>query len=111
MDVSFGDGRLAGECNSSARLRARWGNLWTSVARRLLQIAAAGRVEDLALLPHARLSDCPEQGTYDVVFGEGIMIKLAAVDGDGRPVAAEASGVSAAKIQIVSIYAARERAA
>jgi hypothetical protein len=39
------------------------------------------------------------------------MIKLVAVGGDGQPVAAEASGASAVEIQIVSIYAARERAA
>ncbi|MFC0530832.1 hypothetical protein [Phytohabitans kaempferiae] len=111
MDVSFVDGRLARECNSSARLRARWGDLWTSVARRLLQIAAAARVADLALLPYAQLSGAQEPGTYDVTFGEGIMIRLVAVDDNGNPVATEAGGASVVEIQIVSISAARKKAA
>jgi len=111
VDVSFVDGRLARECNSSARLRARWGDLWTSVARRLLQIAATGRVADLSLLPYAQLSGAREQGIYDVAFGEGIMIRLVAVDSNGSPVAAEAGGASAVEIQIVSISATRKKAA
>jgi hypothetical protein len=103
VDVSFLDARLARDCNSSARLRACWGDLWASVARRLLEVAAVGCVADLALLPYARLSRTRDHGTYDVVFGEGIMIRLVAVDGAGSPVPSEAGDTSAAKIRIMSI--------
>jgi hypothetical protein len=66
-------------------------------------------VADLALLPYARLSRTRDHGTYDVVFGEGIMIRLVAIDGAGSPVPSEPGDTSAVEIQIMSINAIPER--
>src|SRR5262245_18284439 len=100
VDVSFGSGRLARECNSGALRRARWGGQWRSVGRRLQQIAAAPSVADLALLPRARLSNGRGPGTYEIEFGEGILVNLVAVDAAGHPITGDTERAVAVEIQI-----------
>ncbi len=107
VDVSFVDSRLARECNSSARLQARWGQGWTVIAKRLLQIAAAEHIDDLRALPFANVSGTHERDTYDIEFADGITVRFVARDG-ARSGLARSSGI---QVQILSIYAAEVSAA
>jgi hypothetical protein len=107
VDVSFVDSRLARECNSSVRLQARWGDGWSAVAKRLLQIAAAEHIDDLRLLPFAKVKSTQDRGTYDVEFSDGIIVRLVAMDG-GESAISQPPGI---QVQILSIYSAEVNAA
>lgn len=68
MDVSFGEAELAALCNSKVRLANHFGpSLGRLVGRRLLELAAAADLDELALLPGGRVQVSPA-GMVRVIF-------------------------------------------
>jgi hypothetical protein len=64
MELTFADRKLARTCNSQQLMAARWGaEASVRVAERLVQLAAVSALDEVPLLPFARV----EPDTRDVV--------------------------------------------
>lgn len=72
MDVAFDDPECAAVINSAVKMRARWGEAWQTVARRMFQMDACTSPDDVALLTDAQIT--VKRGNHVFEFPDGITV-------------------------------------
>lgn len=72
MDVAFDDPECAAVINSALKMRARWGEAWQTVARRMFQMDACTSPDDVALLTDAQIT--VKRGNHVFEFPDGITV-------------------------------------
>lgn len=74
VDVTFGEADLAAVCNSERLMVRRWGrDGFEGLGRRLLELAAAADLDQVALLPGADVTRDAD-GAVTIDFGRGAVV-------------------------------------